>query len=635
MKRLILSAIALSIFAAVPAFAQQKLPVVPLPKPADIARVTFKPSDDGFRAYTRKTLLATLPRLVPGFEPFFLSDSSGQEGTFVLKDGTVLEWVAVDDRSLMIISSGASCLYMVAGDVIDKRLSLPLIEDVADVSVQHGPKNVYTRTSLLKTIPGLVPARIYVIVPIKQRGTITLKDGLVLRWASGSKGQLVIYNGKNKVLYGTDTDSELTVPKAENVDEIRADPSGANWYTPETLLKILPQLKRARSTDQSGTYQYGNIALKNDKYINWRAKDAKSLVLYNRSGEVYYELPPAAGPAGALSPGTVKKMLFRERDSGLKGLFEMTLSQNGGDLTGSYVNGARHRFVKGTIETGGKFVLEESDASGKTGSIAGTLIESHDDGDLDLTAVRTGLNAKETDVTATGQVLGFTGGRGLRSHSIRENNSAKRFKVTAEYPEIAGVGGAGTAGFNAAARQLVERPLGRFRRDQTRSDIRVKRSLGANDELYVAYNLKLATDDLVSVEFVLSEYWNGMAHAMTEFRPLTYDLKNRRVLHLADLFKPGSKYLETISAYCIKELRGRPPVNGQKLADGEWADGASPTIENYSNWNLTPRGLVITFNFEQIAPYAGDVNSVLVPYSELKDVIKPGGVLSRPVVSGH
>lgn len=281
--------------AAAASFAQSK-PVVTVPKAEDIARITIEPSEPDLRIYNRRSLLATLPRLIPGFEQFYLSDTTGQEGTFIMKDGTILEWVAVDNRSLMIISARSSRLFFVAGEDIDKRLTIPRVEDISRVSISMSRKNIYSRASLLKLIPKLVPARIYNIVPIKQRGTITLRDGTVLNWASGDNEQLVLFYGKNKILYGTDSRRELTLPKPEDVEEISFDSSDAEWFTSETMLKILPQLKRGGGHEPNAVYQYGNITLKDTTVLNWRAKDGNSLILYNRSGETYFKLPTKIWP---------------------------------------------------------------------------------------------------------------------------------------------------------------------------------------------------------------------------------------------------------------------------------------------------------------------------------------------------
>ena len=62
------------------------------------------------------------------------------------------------------------------------------------------------------------------------------------------------------------------------------------------------------------------------------------------------------------------------------------------------------------------------------------------------------------------------------------------------------------------------------------------------------------------------------------------------------------------------------------MLDEEWIKkGAAPELTNYDNWSLRKNGLGITFDSYQVGPYAAGPQSVLVPYSVLKDMIKPDG----------
>ena len=64
------------------------------------------------------------------------------------------------------------------------------------------------------------------------------------------------------------------------------------------------------------------------------------------------------------------------------------------------------------------------------------------------------------------------------------------------------------------------------------------------------------------------------------------------------------------------------------LGDAEWVEGASPKPDNYRVWTLTPRGLAVTFEPYQVGPFAAGAPSVLIPYTEMKDLIRSGGPLA-------
>jgi hypothetical protein len=53
--------------------------------------------------------------------------------------------------------------------------------------------------------------------------------------------------------------------------------------------------------------------------------------------------------------------------------------------------------------------------------------------------------------------------------------------------------------------------------------------------------------------------------------------------------------------------------------------GASPRADNYRACAVTRKGLWVTFDPYQVAPYAAGPQHVLVPYSALKDILKPDG----------
>lgn len=55
----------------------------------------------------------------------------------------------------------------------------------------------------------------------------------------------------------------------------------------------------------------------------------------------------------------------------------------------------------------------------------------------------------------------------------------------------------------------------------------------------------------------------------------------------------------------------------------------APTADNYAVWNITPDGLLITFNEVQVAAYAAGAQSVLVPFEVVHDLAAPNGPLDN------
>ncbi|HYW74886.1 MAG TPA: RsiV family protein, partial [Pyrinomonadaceae bacterium] len=133
---------------------------------------------------------------------------------------------------------------------------------------------------------------------------------------------------------------------------------------------------------------------------------------------------------------------------------------------------------------------------------------------------------------------------------------------------------------------------------------------------------------LISVAFTESTYQRGAAHGNSSTQVINYDLKSKKKLALADLFQDKSKYLSVIASYCQKELKDRAKKPDTMLEPDLFESGAGPRASNYSAWNITRKGLWITFDPYQVAAYAAGPQYILVPYSALSDLIKPDGPIA-------
>lgn len=122
---------------------------------------------------------------------------------------------------------------------------------------------------------------------------------------------------------------------------------------------------------------------------------------------------------------------------------------------------------------------------------------------------------------------------------------------------------------------------------------------------------------LISIRLSFEGMQAGHAHPFHYHRVLNYDLNNKKVLTLRNLFKPHANYLSAIAAYCAKTLT-------TKLRD-TWmvAEGSAPKEKNYTNWNIESDALLITFDEYQVAPYVYGAQEVEIPYTLLKDLLSP------------
>lgn len=314
----------------------------------------------------------------------------------------------------------------------------------------------------------------------------------------------------------------------------------------------------------------------------------------------------------------------------------MDIKRDGGTLSGSYYyrrSGSSNRLtLDGTIAADGTFTMQESDAAGKqTGEFKGKWREDANESGAVLEGqwLKPGQKDEGLNFYAIQQMIDFTSTK-ITTRETKESIKLKKATLSSEYPELSGNPNA--AGFNRIAKAGVMRSLAAFRKDLASvSAADIKRMGEMGNYIDVGYSVEYADDDLISINFS-EDTFTGGAHGSRNTLTLTYDLKAGRELKLADLFKPGAKYLTTIANYAMRDLKGRKdPESGENrgLAQDIFEDGAKPTAENYKHWNITKKGLMFTFPQYQVASYAAGPQTVIIPYANLKDIARPDGALAK------
>ena len=224
--------------------------------------------------------------------------------------------------------------------------------------------------------------------------------------------------------------------------------------------------------------------------------------------------------------------------------------------------------------------------------------------------------------TETVNTVNLSGDAKIVSRKFEENNEKKRFEIIAEFPELIGVKTAEAAKFNQTAKDAAMKNVSEFKKlmlEQTEEDLSFLPE-GANNFLEIGYSIERADERLISIHFGRSEYTGG-AHPNHWSFTLNFDRRNSRELKLADIFEPNSNYLKTISDYAIADLKKQQ----EELSyDEDWIkEGAGAKAENFESWNLTSKGLMISFDPYQVAAYAAGGFTVIVPFEKFGTALKP------------
>jgi hypothetical protein len=140
----------------------------------------------------------------------------------------------------------------------------------------------------------------------------------------------------------------------------------------------------------------------------------------------------------------------------------------------------------------------------------------------------------------------------------------------------------------------------------------------------LGYQGVYVTDTLVAVDGGGYMYTGG-AHGGALYLPLVLERRSGARLEPADLFRPGSDWLELFARHSRSALADQEPFRSEpSLLTDEWfQEGTAPVKDNYGLLLPTAEGLRVAFSHYQIGPYAiGDFH-VTVPYAALRDVLSP------------
>src|SRR5215203_1480689 len=197
---------------------------------------------------------------------------------------------------------------------------------------------------------------------------------------------------------------------------------------------------------------------------------------------------------------------------------QMKLVRTGDQLSGSYFYekvGTRID-LRGVVDKDGNLTLDEFEPGGKqTGLFKGIWTVDGGDGLVTLAGnwskppSEKGSD-KKTAFSVHEEPIAFTGDVELGSKQIKESNKKLMYEVAAQYPQLTGGNNPNFEKFNQAARASVARKVAEFKKDVAPEEGEEPPPEGSmGSDLTVKYKVALAQDDLVSIQFDVSNYFQG------------------------------------------------------------------------------------------------------------------------------
>lgn len=166
-------------------------------------------------------------------------------------------------------------------------------------------------------------------------------------------------------------------------------------------------------------------------------------------------------------------------------------------------------------------------------------------------------------------------------------------------------------------KKLVNQYIEEFKKNLENNSFRDK---DYKYELSIDYEVHKAPDNIISIGFNIVENSSYLAHPDEKLVTKIYDLSKDKEVELDDLM--DGEYLKFISQISEKYYKGKETYK-DSVDSSQFKDGIYPSTENYSNFILKEDKIV--FIFEKYQLFSGNLGttSVEIPYSDLKDYIKP------------
>lgn len=143
------------------------------------------------------------------------------------------------------------------------------------------------------------------------------------------------------------------------------------------------------------------------------------------------------------------------------------------------------------------------------------------------------------------------------------------------------------------------------------------------EEMLGLYEIKNNQRQVLSLSLSNYTYHDMAAHGMTYIKSLTFDLEQEKICTLADLFKPGSNYVEVLSNIVKEQIKQRDML----LLDG------FTEIRPNQDFYIADKSLVIYFQLYEITPYVVGFPMFPISVFELEEIIDPNGPLGRMAIN--
>ena len=120
-------------------------------------------------------------------------------------------------------------------------------------------------------------------------------------------------------------------------------------------------------------------------------------------------------------------------------------------------------------------------------------------------------------------------------------------------------------------------------------------------------------NDYVSFVFYI-EYFTGGAHPNHEIVTINYNKRTNSFIKIENLLEKNKDILDIFSKISRINLINNPGITVTSMM----YEGTKPIKDNFKNFVFTKDGILLLFNYYQVAPYSQGEFQIIVPYSYIK-----------------
>lgn len=143
------------------------------------------------------------------------------------------------------------------------------------------------------------------------------------------------------------------------------------------------------------------------------------------------------------------------------------------------------------------------------------------------------------------------------------------------------------------------------------------------EEMLGLYEIKNNQRQVLSLSLSNYTYHKQAAHGMTYIKSLTFDLENKQLCNLEDLFISGSDYVQLISKLIKKQIQQRDITLLNEFTE----------IQPNQDFYIADKALVIYFQLYDITPYVFGFPMFPISVFDLIKIINENGPLGRMAVN--